>query len=105
MKISTKWLAVPLLVACGSSSVNEPSPVLERERTFINEMVRMYPRSEMTGLQMLHAAYDYCIEIVEGATLDDLYGRIALLPEDQQSIHGSIVDLTINTICVLDENS
>ena len=104
--ISCFSLCSALLLASCSPSGSAPTTTrgLERDRQFIDGLMQMYPDSPITGLQALEAGYQYCTDIVEGARLSELYDRIDLMDEKYQSIHRSIVDLSINTICFLEES-
>lgn len=113
MNRKTRLITLSLsLLAIGCSSedqqirVEESSvPQLDRDRQFMVEIAQRYENPGMTGLTMLELAYDYCGEMVEGATLEDLYARIDMMDEDDRSIHGDILDLAINTICVSDSGN
>lgn len=92
-------------MGCSSSEppVSETTPTsdsqLDRDQRFIGEMILRFEDPGMTGVAMLHTAYGYCTDLVEGATLDDLYSRIELLDDDEKLVHGAILDLAINIIC------
>lgn len=96
---------VMMLLSCADESVSAPTTTtrLSRDREFIDRMVDLYPSSTMTGLEMLRLAYDYCTDLVEGATLADLHSRLDLLGSPNEAeIHRSIINISIDTICSLD---
>lgn len=94
-----------LAIGCSGESApinkgaSTPDSQLERDRLFISEMIVRFDKPGMTGVSMLRTAYGYCTDLVEGATLDDLYSRIELLDDDEKLVRGAILDLAINVIC------
>lgn len=101
--MNRKTRLIPLglsLIAIGCSGGDDSTKV-ESEHQFMAGMSAMYGNSEITGLSALELGYNYCRELDEGATLVSLYDRIDSLSDDERSMHGNVIDLAINTICIL----
>lgn len=115
MNHKTRLVALSLSVlAIGCSSDGtpanydvKPTSQVGRDRLFLEEMMDKYPDPGMTGLKLLDWAYIYCGEIVEGMPLADVYARIELGANSQYEIdlHQTIVDVSLDTNCVLDPNN
>lgn len=82
-----------------------PDTQIQKDQQFLTGMMSRFDDPEITGLAMLNLAYEYCGRLVEGSTLDEVYGQIELLDESERSLHQAIVDMAINTICVSDSGN
>lgn len=87
-------------VACSSAGEQSSTTTsLERDRQFIMAMIDAHPDTEMTGLEMLRLGYGYCTDLVEGATIADLYDRLVLQGHLDDQVYWSVIDVALNTLC------